>query len=111
MSLLAENVGKIISAHLRISVQPRGPKIKEAPMAVNRINLVSTLQYLRCHVSVRATERCTSRSLVLRASYKTSKSKVGNNGLVIFREKNIFKLKVSVGHSCRKRKILGYIEI
>lgn len=47
---------------------------------------MSTLKYLWCHVSVRATEGSTSRSLILDASDIPRKTKIGNDGLVIFRE-------------------------
>ena len=42
MSSLVENVGRIISAHSRKSAHPRahGPKIKQVPRTVNRINRV-----------------------------------------------------------------------
>lgn len=47
---------------------------------------MSTLKYLWCHVSVGATEGSTSRSLILDASDIPRKTKIGNDGLVIFRE-------------------------
>ena len=39
-SLLAANVGKIISAHPQISAHPHGPKMKQVTRTVNQINTV-----------------------------------------------------------------------